>query len=269
MGLFTSTSSASELLRLGLGTTDPGAFIYSWGVPTSGSSGLIANVFIANLPQAVLSAIYFTYNGLFTCFMLGKEWNQYSFQRKGLRVSSQPRGAQRSTYFLQLPYKFALLLMVTSGVLHWLCSQSLFFVNIVIHPVPGVSTAIVEKTKSYFDSRYSNYMTCGYSPRAIISVICIGLVMVIAAIFTGRLKFRTAMPIAGSCSASMSAMCQLGEQSENEVFLPVNWGVTEALEIEPGTGIGHCSFTSREVEGPEGGKLYAGVQLRQTKGLAT
>lgn len=42
--------------------------------------------------------------------------------RKGLRVT-QPHGYQRSSYFLQLPYRWSLPLIVISGTLHWLLSR--------------------------------------------------------------------------------------------------------------------------------------------------
>ena len=45
-------------------------------------------------------------------------------------MSNVAKGAQRSEYFLQLPYRFALPIMLYSGFLHWLCSQSFFLVSI-------------------------------------------------------------------------------------------------------------------------------------------
>lgn len=49
--------------------------------------------------------------------------------RKGLRVTA-PRGEQRSSYFLQLPYRWAVPLMIVSGALHWLMSQTIFPVRL-------------------------------------------------------------------------------------------------------------------------------------------
>jgi hypothetical protein len=97
-GLFVS---ASTLFSLPFGATDSLAFTYT-GLPSIGIAGLMINVLLANSPQVILSAIYYAYNGIFTLFLLAAEWNSYASQRKGLRVSSCPRGAQRSTYWLQL-----------------------------------------------------------------------------------------------------------------------------------------------------------------------
>lgn len=105
------------IMSLGLGAINPATFI-SWPLPSSGAAGIILNVLVANSPQVVLSFLYFAYNGIFTCMSLASEWSRYFIHRKGLRVSEIPRGAQRSTYFLQLPYRFAIPLMITSGTLH-------------------------------------------------------------------------------------------------------------------------------------------------------
>lgn len=66
---------------------------------------------------------------------LAHEWSQYAVQRKGLRVSAQPRGAQRSTYFLSLPYRNAIPFIILSTLMHWLMSESLFLVMIEAYTV--------------------------------------------------------------------------------------------------------------------------------------
>jgi hypothetical protein len=111
-----------ELMLLGLGTSDPRTIIQGWFIRSQIVNGLILNVLIANLPQIILSTIYYTYNCLFTCFSLGYEWHSYVNHRRSLRVSTHTCGAQCTTYFLQLPYRFAVPLMASSGILHWLCS---------------------------------------------------------------------------------------------------------------------------------------------------
>jgi hypothetical protein len=82
-------------------------------------AGFIPAVLLANLPQLVLSSIYLAFNRVLTTFILSKEVNEFSIRSKGLRVSSVPQGAQRSEYFLELPYRFALPFMLFSGILHW------------------------------------------------------------------------------------------------------------------------------------------------------
>lgn len=56
--------------------------------------------------------------------LLAHEWSAYFTKHKSLRVLSSRQGQQRSTYFLQLPYRYAILLLFLSTLLHWLTSQS-------------------------------------------------------------------------------------------------------------------------------------------------
>ncbi|KAF2181016.1 hypothetical protein K469DRAFT_793638 [Zopfia rhizophila CBS 207.26] len=82
-----------------------------------GEQSIISYVLLANLPQAVASLIYITYNGLFTCMLANREWTGYTIKRAPLRVTI-PRSGQRSTYFLQLPYAWSVPLLVASILLH-------------------------------------------------------------------------------------------------------------------------------------------------------
>jgi hypothetical protein len=70
-------------------------------------TGLIATTLLANLPQGILSFLYLTYNGLFTCMLGSYEWSRFGQFRKPLRVTA-PVESQRSTYYLQLPYTYAI-----------------------------------------------------------------------------------------------------------------------------------------------------------------
>jgi hypothetical protein len=92
------------------------------------TTGTLVNALLANVPQLVLSISYLFFNSLCTAMATTQEWNSFATSRKGLRVS-QPSGSQRSTYFLQLPYKYSIPLTITSGVMHWLLSQSFFLVR--------------------------------------------------------------------------------------------------------------------------------------------
>ena len=48
----------------------------TWG-GFKGSSGLVFIVLVANAPQVILSFLFLTYNGLYTCMLLADEWNGY------------------------------------------------------------------------------------------------------------------------------------------------------------------------------------------------
>jgi len=68
---------------------------------------LFPAVLLANLPQAILSFLYLTYNGLYSCMLGAHEWTHFAHSRIYLRVTN-PSANQRSTYYLQLPYSYAI-----------------------------------------------------------------------------------------------------------------------------------------------------------------
>ena len=97
---------------------------------------------VANLPQVALSIAYLAYNGLFTRMLGEWEWSLLSVRYQGLRVS-RPKGRQRSSYRLQLPYRWSIPLMATSGLLHWLVSNCIFvslYVSKSISPLRPVNS---------------------------------------------------------------------------------------------------------------------------------
>jgi hypothetical protein len=111
----------NPLVALGFGSLSPTAIIQI-GIPQEGTAGLTGCVLLANLPQIILSFLYLTYNGLYTSMHLAHEYGGYATQRKALRVTT-PRGVQRSTYWLQLPYTYGVPLILASATLHWLISS--------------------------------------------------------------------------------------------------------------------------------------------------
>lgn len=60
---------------------------------------------------------------------MSREWAQFASTRRTLRVS-KPQGQQRSTYWLQLPYRYSVPLMGAMVLLHWLMSRGLFLASI-------------------------------------------------------------------------------------------------------------------------------------------
>ena len=64
---FMNSRQFSHTWSLGFGKISAESLL-KWG-----QSGTIANVFLANTPQALLSFAYLTNNGLFTCMLMGKE----------------------------------------------------------------------------------------------------------------------------------------------------------------------------------------------------
>ncbi|KAH7348020.1 hypothetical protein BKA66DRAFT_309730 [Pyrenochaeta sp. MPI-SDFR-AT-0127] len=245
-----------SISRVGYGAIDPRTAIV--GMPDD----LLTNAVVANSPQLILSILYFSYNGLFTAMLMGYEWNTYAFKRKGLRVSHQAIGAQRSTYFLQLPYRFGTPLMILSGTLHWLVSQSIFLIAIDYYgPFDHTSNAPMSPTpytQKISKARISGdgYKTLGFSPSAIISVIVLGGVMVIAMVVVGYVPYKRGMTLAGSCSLAISAACHGLETERGGDTIAaekLQWGVV-GKHME---GVGHCAFSAREVGTPVEGEVYS------------
>ena len=215
-----------SLWEIGLGAINSRTIIRSY-LPSTGSKALVANVLLANFPQLAFSLIYFTYNSLFTYMLLAHEWSTYAIKRKGLRVSSAPKGQQRSTYFLQLPYAYSIPLLILSFLMHWLCSQSLFVVNVQMLDPYGAKMAAQTFENSGGDRSVNHLLTCGFSPMAIIFGIIVGALMVGFVLVTSLRRLASGMPVASSCSAAISAACHaIRDDSDKNIELrKLKWGL--------------------------------------------
>ena len=186
--------------------------------------------------------------------LAGSEWSRFALQRKGLRISGVPSGSQRSTYFLQLPYRFAVPLMIASSLLHWLVSQSIFLVAIeeLALEINGKETYSKRYISGYTRTGYGD-PTCGYSPIAIIFLILVSFLLMVITILLGSRRYRAGIPLAANCSAVISAACHSKDGFGDKMapYLPLRWGVSH-IEGE----IGHCAFSAEEVTLPEEDHLY-------------
>ena len=142
--------------------------------------------------------------------------------------------------------------MTVSAVLHWLVSQSIFLVAIdrydwkeqpVYRSIGGGHKTVKE------------FMTCGYSPVAILCVIMLGIGMVGALLAVGLRRFAPGIPLAGSCSAAIAVACHADAADDKTAMgeARLMWGVT-GWNGE----VGHCAFSAREVGFPQEGALYSG-----------
>ncbi|KIK55855.1 hypothetical protein GYMLUDRAFT_174976, partial [Collybiopsis luxurians FD-317 M1] len=213
------TSGLDALWGLGIGKPHTQTIIRNWAIPAQGYGALIASVLVANSPQLIFSMIYIVFNSLCTTLFLAREWSSYANSRKPLRVSN-PEGEQRSTYFLQISYRFGLPLMAYSTVLHWLVSQSIFLVKI--------NYWYGNEPVSYFQrfSRAANISTsCGYSPIGMVlgAVVAASLILIALAISFFR-RIDGNIPLVGSCSAAISAACHPPVDGADPLK-PMKWGV--------------------------------------------
>jgi hypothetical protein len=204
---------------------------------------------LVNMPQLILSLNYFVLNGIITCMLATDEWIRFAvvwkplqFAPSGepLRVSS-PSGQQRSTYFLQVPYAYGIPLVSFSALLHWLLSQS-FFLARVVALEDGREN--VENSNTLF----------GFSAIALIFTTTMAFILVFGVLLLGFRVIKPSMPLAATCSATISAACHHREAGEGEIALkPLRWGCVGTDE----EGVGHCAFSSgNEIEAVAPGAWY-------------
>jgi hypothetical protein len=246
--------SGKSIGSQGLGKVDQASIVSTWFVDNirSPSTQIIASVLVANTPQAILSFVYLQVNALLTSMWLASEYDDFSRERKALRTSNA-KGEQRSTHFLQLPYKVAIPLMVGSGLLHWLISQSIYIAVVARFDING---ELVEANA---------IASCGFSPVGILLTVFTAMAVMVAVSSVGWFpRFSGAgMPLVGSCSAAISATCHRPHWDVDASLKPVMWGVVDQGKID--REFGHCSFSSGHVDPVEDGKLYAGFGSESSK----
>lgn len=257
-----------NLWNLGFGEANDQT-LFSSGEPYH--SNIANSVVLANLPHLIFSLIYFQLNAIFTSMLLSKEWNDFGLRRSSLRVSEEPRGEQRSRYFLQLPYKFSVPLIGAPILFHWLLSQSVFIVS-----VERRHRATLLQEREDTNTFSWGLITCGYSPMAIITCLIAGLIVPISVIVVGRRRLPGLMPVAGSCSLAIAAAChhpEGGDRPDDALGL-LKWGVMRYWEKEQVQQeseqseqerhnllhvnhlYGHCGFSIHQTEEPQEGKMY-------------
>ena len=231
-----------SLWKMGFGVVNSYTLIAASSHPQSTPANLMGFVLLSNFPQIILSALYFMYNGVYTSMQIAEEWNHFSYERKPLRVTA-PKQGQRSTYFLQLPYRYGVPLIFCSGLMHWLVSQSIFLARVTVFDPDGN------------EDQGANVLTCGYSCIAIIFTIVVGGLMVLTALAMGCRRLKPGIPLAGYCSAAISGACHPPADDMHASVLPVMWGVLE----EDVNGVALCTFTSKEVHLPKAGQICTGI----------
>jgi hypothetical protein len=201
---------------------------------------LLPFIMLANTPQVVVSLFYLLFNGILTSMLGNAEWASYATKRKPLRTTT-PEGEQRSTFWLQLPYRYSVPYLITMTTLHWAMSQSLFFMRLKAYS-RGVEVREKDQTGLAISSDAFLMTVILFS---IVTLVIVGL---------GFFKrYPPGLPLMGSCSVVIAAASHKPLDEEGAELTPVRWGVV-STDVD---GVGHCCFTSREVEMPVDGQLYA------------
>jgi len=148
---------------------------------------------LANTPQLALSTCYFALNGMATRMLAELEIASFCVGWRTLRVS-QKKGSQRSTYRLQLPYRWSLPLLGVSALLHWLYSNSIYLTIYEGYRHPNV--------------RVDSIRRLGFSTKSIFISIILSISVALAPPILGFFfKLPGKMPLARNSSAVMSAAC--------------------------------------------------------------
>ena len=69
----------------------------------------------------------------------------------------------------------------------------------------------------------------------------------------GLRRYEEGMPLAGSCSAAISAACHPQADEVDVSLVPLKWGV-----VDVDKGVGHCAFSGRYVSPPITWRWYQG-----------
>lgn len=227
-----------------------------WCLSPSGTlNGVLAGVLAVNVPQIALSLIYVIYNGLFTCMLVSLEWLSYARRRKSLRTSV-PKGAQRSTYWISLPCRYSVPLLIASGSLHWFMSQGLFLVQIDVYGfADGFDPDNPDPTSTPVPKFLTSITTIGWSSLSLLFVIILGAMMILIIFGFGLLRHyeNEGMPLAGTCSRAISVGCHPLPGRCNEHLQKIKYGVIE----EFGSRRGHVGFSCTKVKPlAQGGRYF-------------
>ncbi|KAK1671921.1 hypothetical protein BDP55DRAFT_635346 [Colletotrichum godetiae] len=241
-------SGGGDIIKLGLGAMQTKTILNRSDL---GQGSILGNIMLVNTPQIILSLIYFTYNAQYTSISLVTEWDRFGNDKeaKSLRVSSTRKGDQRDTYFLQLPYRYSLPLVIFSGGLHWLISQSFFLVNLEVYVPSADGKSMVRLVEG---NSFAGVTACGWSPLGVLCVLVVIIVTMGFLIVAERRRLRFGvMPVAGSCSAAISAACHPDSDEGKTWEKALRRGMVDSSVV------GHCSFSSGSVSAPVRGRLYS------------
>ncbi|KAK3333037.1 hypothetical protein B0T19DRAFT_398763 [Cercophora scortea] len=241
-----------EIFSKGLGSLSQASTISRTFTNNTSTTQKLTLIVLANAPQPAITLLYLLYSSLFTNMLAEQEWHRFGLQAQPLRVP-QPRGQQQGSFFLVLPWQYALPLLVVSAALHWTATLSLFFVEIDVWDADGSGV-----------TNDSGAGTVGFSCLGIFVVLIIVSVSWVAAVVLGLSReFPAGMLLLGVCSAVVAAACHLpdghgdcdGVTVGEMVLGPLSWGVVRQDDGVGGTEQ-WLGFSSGEVEGPAGGKVY-------------
>ncbi|KAM7207225.1 hypothetical protein V8F20_002491 [Naviculisporaceae sp. PSN 640] len=220
-------------------------------------------VTIANAPQFITSFTYVYYNCILTTMVAEREWHRIGTVGKGSssypRVSN-PRGSQRSSYFLSLPYRYAIPLFIITTAEKWLASLGLFYLSLDMWDSEGNKMVVDDSLVS--DGSLS---TLGYSSPAIFWLIILTAISWLGIVLLGIVRsYPAGKPLMGTCSAVIAAACHLStadslkqrDAGKDLAAGKLSWGVIKQVnqegEVEQWLGF----MSGKEAEMPVDDEVY-------------
>lgn len=215
-------------------------------IPTTENASVAFDAILPNVPQLLISFVSYFYNNAFTCMLFAWEWSKFGTHRKSLRVTT-PAGQQRSTFWLRIPYRYAVPLMAAMAVLHWLISQSLFLIQIELYSADG----------QLLDSGSDDSVTtsaCGWSALPLLLSIILFTILSVALFGLSWRRLGSGIPMVGSCSLAIAAACSNANETD-AATKPLMYGVLTTKEPDA-KGTRYVGFSQYDVEPLEDGVAY-------------
>lgn len=226
----------ASLWRMGLGHVQDYSIAMTKAWEDMGDTSFYMTTLFANGAQFLMSCCWYLGNSLLTAMILSNHWGMFITKHQRLRVST-PEGEQKSSYFLSLPYRYSIPLLLCSTLIHWLLSQSIFIIQ-----TRGFSYTGEESTGGF--ARVSSYdaSVVGYSAIGLVlCIFVIGLFMATLILiglrhlptYTEDAETEDAamrkleiirMPLVSTCSAAISAACQRRTADEDLHLGSLQWG---------------------------------------------
>ena len=213
-----------------------GRFLPSLGLEQTVTAAIRSRIYLAyGIPMVLcFSLMFLLYHNLLHEMLFAQEYHSYYAVRKPLRItSSLPRGKQTVDGFVLTNGNHRRLWIL--GTLYgFFLSQSSFLWNVVVRKEDGSSEV---------------QLTVGWSTIAIIGAFtCAGCAFLVLGKLGSR-KIPGKMPVAGACSAAISAACHDLSQMENPEELEVMWGVQK--QEGEARRLLHLGFSAGEVGKPD------------------
>lgn len=213
------------------------------------------HILFANSFQVLVSFLYLFYNNILTRQVVADEFLRFLDEHEGkkpLRVSSPTNSVQRSSYFLSLPWTYAVPQMIAFMLLHWLVSQSIFVVLTSAWNIKPIEEQLPDMDATRL----------GFSCGAIFLTLVVATTLVLALVVNSGVqgyncKIPGFFPRMATNSAAIDAVCRPAREDTEAYLFPIRLGVVTKDPDYLGKCKGRITFSSdTKIQAPQGGVMY-------------